>query len=182
MLRAHTQLDRRGIKTRSLELLEELELEPGHLRARPHQLSGGQQQRALLALALAPGPDLLVADEPTAALDSETETTILELVRRLQKDRSLSLLWISHDPAVLERLCDRLAVMHDGRLVETGPASDVLSKPSHDYTRELLSYRLDEPYRRPSSSVRQKIEAGIRAGEEGRVQSRDEVRRRLLGG
>ena len=145
VLRAHTQLDRRAIKARSLELLEELELEPDHLRARPHQLSGGQQQRALLALALAPGPDLLVADEPTAALDSETESTILALVRRLQQDRGLSLLWISHDPAVLERLCDRLAVMHAGRLVEAGPAPEVLSEPSHDYTRELLSYRLDEP-------------------------------------
>ncbi|MEM6793541.1 MAG: ATP-binding cassette domain-containing protein [Acidobacteriota bacterium] len=141
VLSSHTPLGRGEIRERSAALFRELELEPEHLSARPHQLSGGQQQRACLALALAAEPSLLIADEPTTALDSETEDRVLDLLRRLRLRRRLSLLVISHDPAVLERLSTRLYALCAGRVIEEGPTSRLLESPRHPHLTGLLAHR-----------------------------------------
>ncbi|MBN9245542.1 MAG: ABC transporter ATP-binding protein, partial [Mesorhizobium sp.] len=105
---------------------------------RPRQLSGGQCQRVGLARALALKPDLLIADEITSALDVTTQAQILELLVRLQKERALALLYISHDLSVVGSLCSRVYVFKGGKVVETGAAREVLSSPQHPYTRELV--------------------------------------------
>ncbi|MEM8997015.1 MAG: ABC transporter ATP-binding protein [Acidobacteriota bacterium] len=151
VLRTHTELGRRARRDRAVELFLELELGADHLRARPHQLSGGQQQRALFAIAVAGEPALLVADEPTAALDSETAETLLRRIDALRRRRGLALLWISHDPGVLEGLCDRVAVLHGGRLVETGPPRELFREPAHAATREVLRHRTGE---KPDGEIR----------------------------
>ena len=145
VLRAHGRTER--ISERVAQLLSEVGLDADVAAAHPHQLSGGQLQRIVLCRALSCDPDLLLADEPTASLDSETETRILDLVGRLRRERDLALLWISHDPDVLERVSDRLLVMNEGRIVERGETARVLSAPQHEFTRHLLSCRLDEPLR-----------------------------------
>lgn len=139
VLRAH---GRTGcVDERVSELLDEVGLPADVADAHPHQLSGGQLQRIVLCQALSCEPDLLLADEPTASLDTETETRILDLVARLRRVRGLALLWISHDPDVLVQVSDRLLVMHEGRIVERGDTQTVLSSPQHDFTRELLACR-----------------------------------------
>lgn len=146
VLRAHGR--RAGLPERVAELLAEVDLDPDVAEAFPHQLSGGQLQRIVLCQALSCEPDLLLADEPTASLDAETATRILDLVARLRRRRTtgdggrgLALLWISHDPDVLERVTEQLLVMHDGRIVEHGPTARVLSAPEHEFTRGLLACR-----------------------------------------
>jgi oligopeptide/dipeptide ABC transporter ATP-binding protein len=107
----------------------------------PHQLSGGQRQRVLLAAALACDPPLLIADEPTTALDVTVQAEVLDLLRATQAARGLAILFISHDLAVVSSIADRIAVMYAGRIVEEGPAADVISTPMHPYTRGLLASR-----------------------------------------
>ncbi len=104
----------------------------------PHQLSGGQRARVLIAQAISCGPSLIVADEPTASLDPETQQEILALFRTLRQKFNLSMIWITHNPLLLEGFADRVLVMYAGRVVETGPASSVLSSPRHPYTQALL--------------------------------------------
>src|SRR5216684_8545294 len=114
----------------------------------PHQLSGGQQQRVLIAQAIACGPSLLVADEPTASLDPSTQQEILSLFRKLREQLHLSLILITHNPALLSGFADRVLVMYAGKAAEAGPAERVLGSPQHPYTRALLRSmpgRLDEP-------------------------------------
>ena len=111
------------------------------LAAYPHEFSGGMQQRACLAMALAGEPALLVADEPTTALDVTVQVQILRLIRDLQRTLQLSVLLISHDLTVVERVAHRVGVMAAGRLVELGAVEQVLQHPAHPYTRELLRYR-----------------------------------------
>jgi oligopeptide/dipeptide ABC transporter ATP-binding protein len=106
--------------------------------AYPHQLSGGQQQRVVIAQAIACRPALIVADEPTASLDTESESEILSLLYELKSERNLSLLFITHDPRILRGLADRIAVMYAGRIVEVSPTTQLLSAPQHPYTRALL--------------------------------------------
>ena len=121
------------------ELLERVGLPPARADEYPHQLSGGQRQRILIAMALACEPALLIADEPTTALDVMVQAQVLALLAELQRDAGMALLFITHDLSVLTSTCRRLAVMYAGRLVEEGPARDVVARPQHPYTRALAA-------------------------------------------
>ena len=140
-LRVHKGLDRAGARARVLELLERVRLpEPEkRLHAYPHQLSGGQRQRVMIAMALANEPRLLIADEPTTALDVTIQKGILELLGELRRELNMALLLISHDLAVVRTMADRVAVMQRGEIVEQGPAGSVFRAPTHAYTRHLLA-------------------------------------------
>ncbi|PJN00059.1 dipeptide/oligopeptide/nickel ABC transporter ATP-binding protein [Streptomyces sp. CB01201] len=124
-------------RARARELLEQVGLPAARADAYPHELSGGQRQRVMIAMALACAPELIVADEPTTALDVMIQAQILRLLDRLVTDRGISLLMISHDLAVLADTCDRLAVMYAGRVVEEGPARQVHAAARHPYGRAL---------------------------------------------
>ena len=140
-LRAHRKLDRRAARARVLALFEQVELpRPGEIeRCYPHQLSGGMQQRVMIAAALAAEPKLLIADEPTTALDTQTQAGIIALLCRLRRERQLALLLISHDLALVRGLCERAVVMRRGKAVERGRVEQLLRRPEHPYTRELLA-------------------------------------------
>jgi peptide/nickel transport system ATP-binding protein len=141
-IRAHEPgADRRSVRLRVAELMTQVGIAAGRAADYPHQLSGGMKQRAMIAMALACRPDLVIADEPTTALDVMTQAQILELIRGLADELGLAMLIISHDLTVLAELCDRVAVMYAGRIVERGPAEQILSsgsQPAHPYTRRLL--------------------------------------------
>jgi oligopeptide/dipeptide ABC transporter ATP-binding protein len=140
-MRAHDRnVSRSEVRRRALAALERSRIPEPARRARqfPHQLSGGLRQRAMIAMALAAGPRLLVADEPTTALDVTVQKEILELLARLRKELGLSLLFITHDLAVVAQVADRLAVMYAGRIVEIGPTAELLRRPRHPYTEALL--------------------------------------------
>ncbi|WP_240694888.1 ABC transporter ATP-binding protein [Cryobacterium sp. SO1] len=139
-LRLHTELDDAARSRRVLEVLEAVGLPHPELYAgrRSGELSGGQRQRALIAAALALDPPLLIADEPTTALDVTVQAQVLDLLEEI-RDRGTAILLISHDLAVVGRIADRIAVMHDGRIVETGPTAEVLGRPTHLETRRMLA-------------------------------------------
>ncbi|HEY0329659.1 MAG TPA: ABC transporter ATP-binding protein [Rhodopseudomonas sp.] len=141
MFSIHTELSRRQIRGRVLALLEDVRIaDPARAAAAyPHELSGGQRQRAMIAMALALDPRLLIADEPTTALDVTTQAQILELIRELQKRRKTAVLFITHDFGVVAEIADRVAVMQRGVIVEQGAADDVLNHPQHPYTRQLIA-------------------------------------------
>ncbi|CAD7049690.1 peptide ABC transporter permease [Pseudorhizobium halotolerans] len=138
---AHQRLDRRSLQERSIALLERVGIPEAGERARhfPHQLSGGQRQRVGIAMALANDPDVIIADEPTTALDVTVQAQILDLLRDLQKERGMALLFITHDFGVVAEICDRVAVMKDGAVVEMGETRAVLANPQHDYTKRLIA-------------------------------------------
>jgi peptide/nickel transport system ATP-binding protein len=140
VLRTHTSMDARTRRRRILSMMEQVRLPDVEriFSSHPHRLSGGQRQRIMIAMALILGPKLLIADEPTTALDVTTQKQILTLIRDLQKDHGTAVLFITHDMGVVAEIADRVAVMRRGRIVEQGMLNDVLRAPQQDYTRNLL--------------------------------------------
>jgi peptide/nickel transport system ATP-binding protein len=157
VLRIHTSLGRTARKAKIVALLDSVHLpEPDRLlRSFPHQLSGGQRQRAMIAMALALSPSLLIADEPTTALDVTTQAQILHLIRTLQREHGTAVLFITHDFGVVADIADTVAVLQKGNLVETGSVTDVLNRPVHPYTRALIAAvpKLVPPVAVPASTA-----------------------------
>ena len=140
-IRAHRAISEHQALNQAGELLGQMGLKDiaGLLKAYPHQLSGGQRQRVMIAMALSLSPQLLIADEPTTALDVTTQAQILKLIKRIQAEREMSVLLITHDFGVVADMADRVAVMRHGRVLESGPTRSVLGSPSHSYTRALIA-------------------------------------------
>ncbi|WP_242504217.1 dipeptide ABC transporter ATP-binding protein [Promicromonospora panici] len=138
-LLVHAGLRGAELERRTAELLESVELPAAWVSRYPHELSGGQLQRVSIARAISLGPDLLIADEPTSALDVSVQATVLDVFREVQRSLGFACLFISHDLAVVDELADRVAVLHQGRLVEAGERTRVLGSPEQDYTRRLLA-------------------------------------------
>jgi oligopeptide transport system ATP-binding protein len=139
-VRLHLGLDRRSAETRAVELLADVRIPDPHaaLRRYPHQFSGGMRQRIAIAIALACRPRLLIADEPTTALDVTVQAGILRLLDRLRREHELAVVLITHDLGVLSSVADRVSIFYAGRVVESGAREDVLRRPRHPYTRALL--------------------------------------------
>ncbi len=140
VLHRHQKLDGAAAKRRAIELLETvgIPLAETRLKAYPHQFSGGMRQRVMIAIALSCNPRLLIADEATTALDVTIQAQIIDLVKRLTRDRGTSVIWISHDLGVVAGLCDRVNVMYAGNIVESGPIRELFHRPSHGYTLGLM--------------------------------------------
>ena len=139
-VRLHLGFDRSAAKRRALELLEQVRIPDGSeaLHAYPHQFSGGMRQRIAIAIALACRPKLLIADEPTTALDVTVQAGILRLLDRLRRENDLAVILITHDLGVMSAIADRVSIFYAGRVVESGSRADVLRRPRHPYTRALL--------------------------------------------
>ncbi len=140
-IRAHEDIGRKEGDLRSLELLELVQIPSAERRldAYPYELSGGMRQRVVIAMALACRPQLLLADEPTTALDVTVQARVLELLRELQEELGMGVIFVTHDLAVAASISDQLAVMYAGRIVETGTVEEVVGNPSHPYTRGLMA-------------------------------------------
>ena len=149
VLRLHMGLDRASARDRALELLNDVHIRAPErvLRQYPHELSGGMRQRVLIAIAFSCRPKLIIADEPTTALDVTVQRQVLGLIKALQADRGTALLFITHDLGVVSKLCDRVTVLHGGRVLEQGDVATLFQKPSHAYTRALMAAtpRYDRP-------------------------------------
>jgi len=143
MFRIHRQLDGAEIERRTVDLLKRVGIPEPQQRIHdyPHQFSGGMRQRAMIAMAIALEPDLLIADEPTTALDVTVQAQIMDLLQDLKNEKGMSLILITHDLGVVAETADRVAIMYAGTIVETGTIEDVLGNPIHPYTRGLLSSR-----------------------------------------
>jgi microcin C transport system ATP-binding protein len=141
ILEIHRGLTGSSQRRRILELLDQVGIRDAESRlgAYPHQLSGGQRQRVMIAMALANDPELLIADEPTTALDVTVQAQILELLGELQRDRGMAMLFITHDLGIVQKISDRVCVMQAGHIVEQGPTAEIFARPVHEYTRHLLA-------------------------------------------
>ncbi len=148
-IQAHRKMNRKDARQRAYDALEMVGIpSPGErLNAYPHQLSGGMRQRVAIAIAFLNEPDLIIADEPTTALDVTVQKQILRLIRELQRQSDTAILFISHDMGVVAKLCDQVHVMHGGRILESSSADDLFVRPRHDYTKALLAAtpRFDRP-------------------------------------
>jgi len=144
-IRRHERLTRTAARERALSLLQKVRIPSPERRldAYPHEMSGGMRQRAMIALALACDPQLLLADEPTTALDATVQIQVLLLLRELQRELGLSVILVTHDIGVAVEVADRIAVMYAGRIVEIGPVREVIRNPSHPYTQGLLASRAE---------------------------------------
>jgi len=140
-LTVHGLAGKATARARAVELLESVHISDASKRVRdyPHQLSGGMRQRVMIAIALACRPPLIIADEPTTALDVTIQAQVLDLLRELKERFNLALLLITHDFGVIAEMADRVAVMYQGKLVESGPVRQILRAPAHEYTRSLLA-------------------------------------------
>lgn len=138
--RMHLGLTRTEARARTLDLMTQLRIPEAAVAAEawPHQLSGGMKQRIVIAMALAGDPDLIIADEPTTALDVTVQAQIIQILGALVRDRGVALLLITHDMGVVAQLCDQVAVLYGGRLAEEGPAAPIFAAPAHPYTRALI--------------------------------------------
>ena len=152
VLRRHRGLSGEAARREALRLLDRVGIADGarRLKQYPHEFSGGMNQRVMIALALGGEPDVLVADEPTTALDATIQAQVLDLIRDIRRETGMALILISHDLGVVGDLCDRIAVMYAGRIVETAATRDLLTRPRHPYTQGLLAAlpTLDGPRRR----------------------------------
>jgi len=142
VLQIHKDMDKDDAKARAIELMELVQIPDAGKRygQRPYQFSGGMRQRIVIAIALAAEPKILLADEPTTALDEETQEEILKLLKEVQAKTGVAVLFITHDLSIVEDVADRVAVMKDGQLVEEGRVSEVFEEPNHEYTKKLLGY------------------------------------------
>lgn len=142
VIRKHKGMNRAEARKRAVELMEAVRIDDAEKRydQRPYQFSGGMRQRIVIAIALAGEPDILLADEPTTALDEETQNEILHLLRDIQKQTGTAVLFITHDLSLVEDIAERVAIMKDGYIVEEGKVSEVFAAPRHEYTRKLLGY------------------------------------------
>ena len=140
VIQSHRRVDRRKARREAVEIMGRVGIRDAARRWRnyPHEFSGGMRQRIVIAMALASRPSLLVADEPTTALDVIVQAGILRLIDRLRREESMSLLLVSHDISIVAGMCERVGVMYAGQLVESGPTAEVLYRPRHPYTRALL--------------------------------------------
>ena len=135
----HERMGRREARDRSADLLRLVDIDPGRLKAYPHQLSGGMRQRVVIAMAVALRPKLLIMDEPTTALDVVVQQEIMAQIKGLQRQFGFSVLFISHDMSLMVELSDRIGVMYAGRLVEMAPARTIFTRPLHPYTNALMN-------------------------------------------
>ena len=139
----HKNLSRSEAKQRTIQLFEKVKLPRAEkiFDAYPHELSGGQKQRVMIAMAISCDPAILIADEPTTALDVTVQKKILELLQQLKSEYNMSMIFISHDLAVISEIADRIVVMYKGKIVESGTTAEILSDPKHAYTKALLACR-----------------------------------------
>ncbi|MBZ0332183.1 dipeptide/oligopeptide/nickel ABC transporter permease/ATP-binding protein [Halomonas sp. ANAO-440] len=154
-IQQHQPMSRQAARERAVSLLNQVRIPNAERRAEqyPHELSGGMRQRVGIAMALANDPQLIVADEPTTALDVTVQAQILALIKNLRESKGTAVLFITHDFGVVSQVCDRVAVMYAGRIVEIGPTADILDNPRHPYTRRLIDCvpRLGEPDNEPAA-------------------------------
>lgn len=135
----HLNYNKEEAKKKAIELLESVGLDKSNFNSYPHELSGGMRQRALIAMALSCDPEVLIADEPTTAVDVVTQARILMLLKNLQRQRNLSLIVISHDLSILAQVCDRVVIMYAGKIVESADIESIFGNPLHPYTKALIS-------------------------------------------
>ena len=154
VLRIHTSMKKNEIREKVLDILRRVDFDDPEKKAAsyPHQLSGGQRQRVCIAMAAISRPALLIADEPTTALDVMTQDEILALIRRLNRKYNTAVLFISHDLSVIEKICSRVMIMYAGSAAECGPAAEVLARPAHPYTIGLL-HSIPDPGRKGSPLI-----------------------------
>jgi len=142
-IRIHRDCSSKDAWEQARGLLAQVKVDPQRAKSFPHELSGGMRQRAMIAMALACDPDIVIADEPTTALDVVTQVQVLRLLIDLQKRLDLSLIYISHELSVLGQACDRIIIMYAGKIVEMGATAEIFTSPQHPYTQKLLSALMD---------------------------------------